>query len=125
MSRRDKQGKAAPRPPQAACYHPGAGDSRPRRPEQHTAWTGDRTVADTGRSAADTPWVRVRTAIATDLDTTVAGVQTAITLFTLTIAALMIPGSKLTDLWSYGFGASRQDLTIGDAVTAREAAPPG
>ena len=39
------------------------------------------------------------TAIATDLSTTVAGVQTAITLFTLVMAALMIPGSKLTDIW--------------------------
>ncbi len=39
------------------------------------------------------------TAIATDLGTDVAGVQTAITLFTLTMAALMIPGSKLTDIW--------------------------
>jgi len=38
-------------------------------------------------------------AIATDLGTNVAGVQTAITLFTLTMAALMIPGSKLTDIW--------------------------
>jgi MFS family permease len=38
-------------------------------------------------------------AIARDLGTTVAGVQTAITLFTLTMAALMIPGSKLTDIW--------------------------
>ena len=38
-------------------------------------------------------------AIATDLGTDVAGVQTAITLFTLTMAALMIPGSKLTDIW--------------------------
>src|ERR1700733_8803867 len=38
-------------------------------------------------------------AIAKDLDTTVSGVQTAITLFTLTMAALMIPGSKLTDIW--------------------------
>jgi MFS family permease len=37
--------------------------------------------------------------IARDLGTTVAGVQTAITLFTLTMAALMIPGSKLTDIW--------------------------
>src|SRR5262244_3302237 len=37
-------------------------------------------------------------AIAQDLGTTVAGVQTAITLFTLTMAALMIPGSKLTDI---------------------------
>jgi MFS family permease len=37
-------------------------------------------------------------AIAADLDTTVIGVQTTITLFTLTMAALMIPGSKLTDV---------------------------
>src|SRR6202046_1852903 len=37
--------------------------------------------------------------IATDLHTTVVGVQTAITLFTLTMASLMIPGSKLTDIW--------------------------
>src|ERR1700733_5807349 len=38
-------------------------------------------------------------AIAGDLHTTVVGVQTAITLFTLTMASLMIPGSKLTDIW--------------------------
>ena len=37
--------------------------------------------------------------IAKDLGTTASGVQTAITLFTLTMAALMIPGSKLTDIW--------------------------
>jgi MFS family permease len=37
--------------------------------------------------------------IAKDLGTDVIGVQTAITLFTLTMAALMIPGSKLTDIW--------------------------
>jgi len=36
-------------------------------------------------------------AIAQDLDTTVQGVQTAITLFLLVMAALMIPGGKLTD----------------------------
>lgn len=36
--------------------------------------------------------------IADDLGTTVAGIQTTITLFTLTMAALMIPGSKLTDI---------------------------
>ena len=41
--------------------------------------------------------------IATDLHTDVRGVQTAITLFTLTMAALMIPGSKLTDLWGRKF----------------------
>ena len=54
--------------------------------------------------------------IAKDLGTNVAGVQTAITLFTLVMAALMIPGSKLTDIWGrkrcfmlglivYGIGA--------------------
>src|SRR4030095_1968116 len=37
--------------------------------------------------------------IASDLGTTVSGVQTAITVFTLTMAALMIPGGKLTDIW--------------------------
>jgi MFS family permease len=37
--------------------------------------------------------------IAHDLGTTVAGLQTTITLFTLTMASLMIPGSKLTDIW--------------------------
>lgn len=37
--------------------------------------------------------------IAADIGTTVIGIQTAITLFTLTMAALMIPGSKLTDIW--------------------------
>lgn len=37
--------------------------------------------------------------IAKDIGTTVHGVQTAITLFLLVMAALMIPGSKLTDRW--------------------------
>src|SRR3954470_9912428 len=32
-----------------------------------------------------------------DLDTTVQGIQVAITLFLLVMAALMIPGGKLTD----------------------------
>ncbi len=41
--------------------------------------------------------------IASDLGTTVSGVQTAITAFTLTMAALMIPGSKLTDIWGRKF----------------------
>jgi MFS family permease len=56
------------------------------------------------------------TSISKDLDTTIHGVQTAITLFLLCMAALMIPGSKLTDLWGrkrclirglslYGIGA--------------------
>src|SRR5262245_35150602 len=41
--------------------------------------------------------------IARDLGTTVGGIQTAITAFTLTMAALMIPGSKLTDIWGRRF----------------------
>src|SRR5437764_4759386 len=63
-------------------------------------------------------------AIAKDLGTTVAGVQTAITLFTLTMAALMITGSKLTDIWGrkrcfvlgllvYGVGAVLAALAPG------------
>ena len=54
--------------------------------------------------------------ISEDLDTTVQGVQTAITLFLVVMAILMIPCSKLTDRWGrkrcfllgltlYGIGA--------------------
>lgn len=54
--------------------------------------------------------------ISEDLDTTVQGVQIAITIFLLVMAALMIPGGKLTDLYGrkrcllvglviYGIGA--------------------
>jgi MFS family permease len=39
------------------------------------------------------------TTIAKDIGTTVIGMQTTITLFTLTMASLMIPGSKLTAIW--------------------------
>ena len=74
--------------------------------------TADSGAADPGRSmiaplalaqfvasyAASNMNVAI-SAIAHDLSTTVFGVQTAITLFTLTMAALMIPGSKLTDIW--------------------------
>jgi MFS family permease len=56
------------------------------------------------------------TTIANDIGTTVIGMQTTITLFTLTMASLMIPGSKLTAIWGrkvcfvaglvvYGIGA--------------------
>src|SRR5690348_6995352 len=56
------------------------------------------------------------TDISKDLNTTVHGVQIAITVFLLVMAALMIPGGKLTDRWGrkrcftiglviYGFGA--------------------
>ena len=37
--------------------------------------------------------------ISNDLDTTVQGVQVAITIFLLVMAALMIPAGKLTDIW--------------------------
>jgi MFS family permease len=67
------------------------------------------------------------TNIAEDLGTTTHGVQTAITLFTLTMAALMIPGSKLTDIWGrkrcfmlglaiYGLGALLASLAQGLGV---------
>ena len=42
-----------------------------------------------------------------------SGVETAITLFTLTMAALMIPGSKLTDIWG-----RRRCFVLGLAVYA-------
>src|SRR4051794_16949490 len=56
------------------------------------------------------------TDISNDLGTTVQGVQTAITIFLLVMAALMIPGGKLTDRYGrkrclmvglvvYGIGA--------------------
>src|SRR5436305_1569180 len=65
--------------------------------------------------------------ISTDLDTTVQGVQTAITLFLLVMAALMIPGSKLSDRWGrkrcftmglavYGVGALLSALSPGLGV---------
>ena len=51
--------------------------------------------------------------ISEDLDTTVQGVQVAITLFLLVMAALMIPCGKLTDRW----GRSRC-FTLGLVVYA-------
>ncbi|HEX5926405.1 MAG TPA: MFS transporter [Baekduia sp.] len=65
--------------------------------------------------------------ITKDLDTTVAGVQAAITLFLLVMAVLMIPCSKLTDRWGrkrcftgglvlYGIGALLSALSPGLGV---------
>jgi MFS family permease len=65
--------------------------------------------------------------ISTDLDTTVQGVQTAITVFLLVMAALMIPGGKLTDRWGrkrcftlglivYGIGALLSAVSPGLGV---------
>jgi MFS family permease len=51
------------------------------------------------------------TDISDDLDTTVQGVQTAITIFLLVMAALMIPGGKLTDKWG-----RRRCFTLGLTV---------
>jgi MFS family permease len=65
--------------------------------------------------------------ISEDLDTTVQGVQTAITIFLLVMAALMIPGGKLTDRWGrkrcftvgltiYGIGALMSAVAPGLGV---------
>jgi MFS family permease len=65
--------------------------------------------------------------ISDDLDTTVQGVQLAITLFLLIMAILMIPGSKLTERWGrkrcfigglvlYGIGALLSALSPGLGV---------
>jgi MFS family permease len=67
------------------------------------------------------------TDISDDLDTTVQGVQVAITLFLLVMAALMIPGGKVTDLWGrkrcftlgltvYGIGAVMSAVSPGLGV---------
>jgi MFS family permease len=67
------------------------------------------------------------TDISTDLDTTVQGVQTVITVFLLVMAALMIPGGKLTDKWGrkrcftlgltvYGIGAFLSAVSPGLGV---------
>jgi MFS family permease len=67
------------------------------------------------------------TDISDDLDTTVQGVQVAITLFLLVMAALMIPGGKVTDIWGrkrcftlgltiYGIGALMSAVSPGLGV---------
>jgi MFS family permease len=65
--------------------------------------------------------------ISKDLDTTVKGVQTTITMFLLVMAALMIAGSKLTDRWGrkrcfvlglsvYGVGALASAIAPGIGI---------
>jgi MFS family permease len=67
------------------------------------------------------------TDISTDLNTSVQGVQVAITIFLLVMAALMIPGGKLTDRWGrkrcfqvglliYGIGAVMSAVSPGLGV---------
>ena len=69
------------------------------------------------------------TDISTDLDTTVQGVQTVITVFLLVMAALMIPGGKLTDKWGrkrcftlgltvYGIGALMSAVSPGSGCSS-------
>jgi MFS family permease len=48
-----------------------------------------------------------------DLDTSVQGIQVAITIFLLVMAALMIPGGKLTDRWG-----RKRCFTVGLVVYA-------
>ncbi len=61
--------------------------------------------------------------IAKDLGTTVIGVQVAITVFTLTMAALMIPGSKLTDIWGRKFCFVLGLIVYGTGATIAAVAP--
>src|SRR5947208_4636018 len=62
--------------------------------------------------------------ISRDLNTTVKGVQTTITLFLLIMAILMIPGSKLTDKWGRT-KCFRAGLVIYGIGTVLSAVSPG
>jgi MFS family permease len=53
--------------------------------------------------------------ITKDLDTTVTGVQAAITLFLLIMAILMIPCSKLTDRWAVSAASPLVSCCTGSA----------
>ena len=75
------------------------------------------------------------TDISEDLDTTVQGVQTVITVFLLVMAALMIPGGKLTDKWGrkrcftlgltvYGIGAADERGVAGSRGADRRQLDP-
>ena len=63
------------------------------------------------------------TSISKDLDTTIHGVQTAITLFLLCMAALMIPGSKVTDIWGRKRCLTRGLTVYGVGAVIAAAAP--
>ena len=66
---------------------------------QWASWCSRRGLPQSVASYAATNINVAIIAIASDLGTTVIGVQTAMTLFSLMMASLMIPGSKLTDVW--------------------------
>ncbi len=61
--------------------------------------------------------------ISIDLGTTVSGVQTTIAVFTLTMAALMIPGSKLTDILGRTYLFRRGLMVYGVGALIAAAAP--
>jgi MFS family permease len=61
--------------------------------------------------------------ISKDLHTTIHGVQTAITLFLLCMAALMIPGSKVTDIWGRKRCLTRGLTVYGIGAVIAAAAP--
>src|SRR3989440_11055987 len=63
------------------------------------------------------------TDISDDLDTTVQGVQVSITLFLLVMAALMIPGGKLTDKYGRTRCFTAGLLTYGVGALISAAAP--
>ena len=58
--------------------------------------------------------------IVEDLDTTVTGVQSAITLYTLVMAAFMLVGAKLGDIWGRdrAFGLGLAVYGLGSAITS-------
>ena len=78
-----------------------AGAARPVAPAQ--AMIVPLALAQFIASYAATNMNVAITTIAKDIGTTVIGMQTAITLFTLTMASLMIPGSKLSAIWGRKF----------------------
>src|SRR5690349_5258225 len=58
--------------------------------------------------------------IVSDLDTTIAGVQLAITAYTLVMAAFMLVGAKLGDIWGRdrAFGVGLAVYALGSLTTA-------
>jgi MFS family permease len=106
--------------------------TRPAAPAQHPLASARRLILPLALaqficSFAGSNMNVMITDISEDLDTTVQGVQTVITVFLLVMAALMIPGGKLTDKWGrkrcltlgltvYGIGAAMSALAPGLGV---------
>ncbi|PSR66994.1 MFS transporter [Nocardia sp. MDA0666] len=103
--------------------------SEPRAPARPRGVLVPLALAQFICSFAGTNMAVMITDISTDLDADVAGVQLVITLFLLIMAALMIPGGKLTDRYGrkrcfvvglsvYGLGAILSALAPGLGVLA-------